>query len=50
MERFVRRQNVEHYQNLLKTLTDPEERQKIQRLLEEEQKKQRDAGDKVDES
>jgi hypothetical protein len=49
MERFVRRENVKHYQELLKTVKDEAERQKILKLLAEELQKQKDAGDKIDE-
>jgi hypothetical protein len=45
MERFIRRQNVEHYQQLLETVKDPSERERILKLLAEERQKQRDAGD-----
>lgn len=45
MERFVRRENVKHYQDLLKTVKDEAERQKIQKLLAEERQKQKDAGE-----
>jgi hypothetical protein len=45
MERFVRRENVRHYRDLLKKVTDETERRRIVKLLEEEQHKQRDAGD-----
>ena len=48
MERFVRRQNVEHYRRLLETTTDEGERQRILKLLEEALQKQKDAGDKTD--
>jgi len=48
MERFVRRQNVEHFRQLLGKLTDEAERQRVQRLLDEEIRKQREAGDKTD--
>jgi len=37
MERFVHRQNVEHYREMLKTLTDPVERETIRKLLAEEE-------------
>ena len=49
MERFVRRENVKHYRELLKTAKDEAERQRIQKLLAEEVQKQRDAGDKIEE-
>jgi hypothetical protein len=45
MERFVRRQNVEHYMQLLTTITEGAQRQKIMKLLSEERQKQKDAGD-----
>jgi hypothetical protein len=45
MERFVRRQNVEHYLQLLTTITEEAQRQKIMKLLSEERQKQKDAGD-----
>ncbi|HUL88536.1 MAG TPA: hypothetical protein VLU23_10185 [Pseudolabrys sp.] len=37
MERFVHRQNVEHYREMLKTITDPKQREKIEKLLAEEE-------------
>jgi hypothetical protein len=49
MDRFVRRENVKHYRELLKTTTDEAERQKILKLLAEEIQKQKDAGDKIEE-
>ncbi len=48
MERFVRRENIRHYRDLLKRVKDEAERRQILRLLEEEQQKQSDAGEKVD--
>ena len=45
MERFVRRQNVEHYMHLLTTITEGAQRHKIMKLLSEERQKQKDAGD-----
>ena len=45
---FIRRENVKHYRRLLEAITDESERQKILRLLAEEQNKQRDAGDPID--
>ena len=45
MDRFIRRENVKHYRLLLEQITDEPERQRIQKLLAEEEKKQRDAGD-----
>jgi hypothetical protein len=47
MDRFIRRQNVEHYRHLLETVTDEKERECILKLLEEELQKQKDAGDKL---
>jgi hypothetical protein len=49
MERFVRRENVKHYWELLKTVKDEAERQRIQKLLAEEVQKQKHAGDKIEE-
>lgn len=37
MERFVHRQNVEHYRALLRRIADPEERRKIEKMLAEEE-------------
>ncbi len=48
MERFVRRENIRHYRELLERVTDEAERRRILKLLEEEQRKQHDAGDKAD--
>jgi hypothetical protein len=45
--RFVRQENVKHYRRLLETVMDEAERQKILRLLAEEQEKQRAAGDPI---
>jgi len=49
MERFVRRENVKHYRELLKMAKGEAERQRIQELLAEEVQKQKDAGDKIEE-
>jgi hypothetical protein len=49
MDRFIRRENVKHYRELLKTVKTEAERQKLLKLLAEEQQKQKDAGDKVEE-
>ena len=49
MDRFIRRENVNHYRELLKAAKDEAERQRILKLLAEEQQKQRDAGDKINE-
>jgi hypothetical protein len=37
MERFVHRQNIEHYREMLKTITDSKQREKIEKLLAEEE-------------
>lgn len=37
MKRFVHRQNVEHYREMLKTITDQKQREKIKQLLAEEE-------------
>ena len=37
MERFVHRQNIEHYQEMLKTVTNPSQRETIKNLLAEEE-------------
>jgi hypothetical protein len=44
-DQFIRRQNIEHFRHLLETVTDENERRRILKLLEEEQQKQKDAGD-----
>jgi len=49
VDRFIRRENVKHYRDLLKAAKDEAERQKLLKLLAEEQRKQKDAGDKIDE-
>jgi ATP-dependent DNA ligase len=43
--KFTRRQNVERYRRLLKSVTDNERRDYLNRLILEEQQKQKDAGD-----
>jgi hypothetical protein len=48
MDRFIRRENVEHYRELLKTAKDETERRLLLKLLAEEQKKQKEAGDKIE--
>ena len=45
MDGFIRRENVKHYRELLKTVKIQAERQKIEKLLAEELQKQKDAGD-----
>jgi rubrerythrin len=37
MERFVHRQNIEHYQGMLKTLTDPAQRELIKKMIADEE-------------
>ena len=49
MERYVRRENIKHYKELLKRLTDPVERDMILKLIAEEEQKQRDAKDPIEE-
>ncbi len=39
MERFVIRQNIEHYRELLKITPDPAQRQQIEKLLLEQEGK-----------
>ena len=39
MERFVIRQNIEHYRALLKVTPDPAERRRIEKLLLDEEAK-----------
>jgi hypothetical protein len=43
--KYTRRQNVERYRRLLKTATDKQRRDYLNRLILEEQQKQKDAGD-----
>jgi hypothetical protein len=43
--RFVRRENVKHYRELLQRTTDEAERKHIKKLLVEEERKQTEAGD-----
>jgi hypothetical protein len=45
MDQFVRAQNVERYCSLLDRVTEESGRQRIIKLLAEEQQKQKDAGD-----
>ena len=49
MDRFVRRENVKHYLDLLKSAKTNAERKRIEELLAEERQKQKDAGDKIEE-
>ena len=37
MERFVHRQNIEHYREMLKTVTDPAQQEKMKKLPTEEE-------------
>ncbi len=37
MKRFDHRQNVEHYREMIKTITDPAQRETIKKLLIEEE-------------
>jgi hypothetical protein len=46
MERFVHRQNIEHFQELLKTTADTARREKIMKLLAEEKAALKKAEDK----
>ena len=46
MERFVHRQNIEHYREMLKTVTQPAQREKIKKLLAEEEAALRKAEEK----
>ena len=43
--KYTRRQNIERYRRLLKTATDKQRRDYLNRLILEEQQKQKDAGD-----
>ena len=45
IDRFIRQQNVERYSRLLASTKDETRRQLLLKLLAEEQRKQRDAGD-----
>ena len=45
MERFVRRENIKHYREMLERTTDEIERRRIQKLLDEELLKQKIAED-----
>ncbi len=47
MERFIRGQNVQLYRRLLERVTEQSDRQRILKLLDEEQQKQKDAGDPI---
>ncbi|WP_157100160.1 hypothetical protein [Rhodoplanes sp. Z2-YC6860] len=45
MERFIRRENVAHYRDMLTRAKTDAERQQLQKLLDEELKKQVEAHD-----
>jgi hypothetical protein len=45
MDRFIRRENVEHYRRLLERVTEESERQTITNLLADTLQKQKEAGD-----
>jgi hypothetical protein len=47
MENFVRRENVKHLREMLERATDETQRRRIQRLLDEEQRKQKEASDET---
>jgi hypothetical protein len=49
VDRFIRRENIKHYQELLKRVKDEDERERILKLLAEEREKQKTAGDKIEE-
>ena len=44
-DRFIRAQNIKHYRDLLTRPHTQAEREKIQKLLDEEQRTQANAGD-----
>lgn len=48
MERYIRRENIKHYKELLKRLTDPVERDMLLKLIAEEEQKQRVAKDPIE--
>ncbi len=45
MERFIKRKNIEHYREMLKTMTDSAQRRVIEKLLREEEDKLRKVED-----
>ena len=49
MEPFIRRENIKHYQELLKRVKGEAERQRILKLLAVEREKQKAVGDKIEE-
>ncbi len=46
--RYIRRENVRRYKELLKRTHDRRERERIEALLAEERQKQREEGDRLD--
>ena len=42
---YIRRHNVDHYRKQILTVTDETQRRMLEKLLAEEQQKQRDFGD-----
>ena len=50
MDLSIQRENIKHYRELLKTAKDEAERQKILKLITEEQQKVNGAGDKIQEN
>jgi hypothetical protein len=49
MDRFIRHQNVKHFRSLLKEAKTDDERDRIKKLLAEEQQKQIESGDPLTE-
>jgi hypothetical protein len=45
MDQFVRRENIKHLREMLERSTEVTQRRSIQKLLDEELQKQKDAGD-----
>ena len=45
MERFIKRKNIAHYREMLKTMTDSAQRRVIEKLLREEEDKLRKVED-----
>jgi len=45
VERFVRRENIKHLREMLERTTDETQRQRIEKLLDEELQKQKQADD-----
>lgn len=44
MERFIRRENIKRYRKLLREVTNESERQRILKLLADEERKEQKAG------